>query len=427
MPVRSGNVAAHDDRDQHVRGGDRRAREGGPGKQEKRAGNEPQQHARQEGEHGHRDRRVHAQAASQWRGQRRQEAEAQHGQRRQHAAPPDDSPTSDWIRSKTGPMLAAAGRRLMATRTSPPARSAGESARRALRSACTASQASTRGPAQGGPRRRHRGGGCQHPDHERMHDRDTARDGARPSQRPGSRAGDGSAHPRPRRRRWGRRADIQAAARAGCDVGYAIALVEQPYRVAGRRAPAPAAHLDEAWVAVVAWLAERELAGLPLVTGGRSLGARVACRTAGAISSVGVICLAFPLQPPQRASATTPPASRLPELDAVAVPTLVVQGVTDRFGMPPARPLARRGARHRRSCAQGRCPCRAPGRRRLARTPGETPSSPCPPLSRPHPTPTRPGASRSGVVIPSGPGRRAGHRVAARDADAPTPGPPCRA
>ena len=130
--------------------------------------------------------------------------------------------------------------------------------------------------------------------------------------------------------------DIQAAARAACDVGYTVALVEQPYRVAGRRAPAPAAHLDEAWVAVVAWLAERELAGLPLVTGGRSLGARVACRTAAATTSVGVLCLAFPLQPPRRASATAPSASRLSELEAVAVPTLVVQGVTDRFGIPPA-------------------------------------------------------------------------------------------
>jgi hypothetical protein len=132
--------------------------------------------------------------------------------------------------------------------------------------------------------------------------------------------------------------DIQAAARAAGDVGYAVALVEQPYRVAGRRAPAPAAHLDEAWSEVVAWLADRELAGLAIVTGGRSLGARVACRTAAATASVGVLCLAFPLQPPRRASATTPSPSRLPELDAVAVPTLVIQGVNDRFGMPPGGP-----------------------------------------------------------------------------------------
>jgi hypothetical protein len=129
--------------------------------------------------------------------------------------------------------------------------------------------------------------------------------------------------------------DIQAAARAAQGLGAAVALVEQPYRVAGRRAPAPAAHLDEAWVAVVTRLTERELSGLLLVTGGRSLGARVACRTAAATGSAGVLCLAFPLQPPRRASAATPSPSRLPELEAVAVPTLVIQGVSDRFGMPP--------------------------------------------------------------------------------------------
>ena len=132
--------------------------------------------------------------------------------------------------------------------------------------------------------------------------------------------------------------DIQAAARAAQQLGVVVALVEQPYRVAGRRAPAPAAHLDEAWVAVVARLTERRLKGLPLITGGRSMGARVACRTAAATGSAGVLCLAFPLQPPQRASAATPSPSRLPELDAVAVPTLVVQGVNDRFGMPPGGP-----------------------------------------------------------------------------------------
>jgi hypothetical protein len=108
--------------------------------------------------------------------------------------------------------------------------------------------------------------------------------------------------------------------------------------VAGRRAPAPAAHLDEAWSEVVVWLADGELAGLAMVTGGRSMGARVACRTAATTASVGVLCLAFPLQPPRRAPATTPSPSRLPELDAVAVPTLVIQGVNDRFGMPPGGP-----------------------------------------------------------------------------------------
>ena len=77
---------------------------------------------------------------------------------------------------------------------------------------------------------------------------------------------------------------------------------------------------------------------MPVVTGGRSAGARVACRTAEATASVGVLCLAFPLQPPQRRTATEPPPSRIDELDAVTVPVLVVQGTGDRFGMPPAAP-----------------------------------------------------------------------------------------
>jgi len=117
------------------------------------------------------------------------------------------------------------------------------------------------------------------------------------------------------------------------DVGLTVVLVEQPYRVAGRRSPAPAAHLDVAWTAVVAYLSKKRLAGLPLLVGGRSSGARVACRTAAATGAAGVLCLAFPLVPPRRQGT---PQSRLPELDAVSVPTLVVQGENDRFGVPPA-------------------------------------------------------------------------------------------
>jgi uncharacterized protein len=132
--------------------------------------------------------------------------------------------------------------------------------------------------------------------------------------------------------------DLQAAQQAALTGGWAVALVEQPYRVAGRKAPAPAPHLDEAWTAVVARLAADELRRLPVVTGGRSMGARVACRTAAATASIGVVCLAFPLAPPRRASATKPSPIRLPELDAVTVPTLVVQGLSDRFGMPPSGP-----------------------------------------------------------------------------------------
>jgi predicted alpha/beta-hydrolase family hydrolase len=131
--------------------------------------------------------------------------------------------------------------------------------------------------------------------------------------------------------------DLAAAADAARALDVAVALVEQPYRVAGRRSPAPARQLDTAWIAVAERLDARELRGLPLVAGGRSAGARVACRTAAATAAVGVICLAFPLQPPARASGTQAPG-RLAELDAVTVPTLVVQGARDRFGMPPAGP-----------------------------------------------------------------------------------------
>ena len=130
--------------------------------------------------------------------------------------------------------------------------------------------------------------------------------------------------------------DLQAASASARENGFSVALVEQPYRVAGRRSAAPARQLDAAWLAVTGRLAERELAGIPLIFGGRSSGARVACRTAAPGGAIAVLCLAFPLLPPRRASAAKAPESRLPELDAVTVPTLVVQGTGDRFGMPPA-------------------------------------------------------------------------------------------
>jgi predicted alpha/beta-hydrolase family hydrolase len=129
--------------------------------------------------------------------------------------------------------------------------------------------------------------------------------------------------------------DLVAVARVAHSVGLSVALVEQPYRVAGRRSPAPAHQHDAAWTAVIDDLVLGELRGLPLVVGGRSSGARVACRTAEAVSAIGVLCLAFPLQPPRR-SGGKPAQSRLPELDAVTVPTLVVQGTRDPFGIPPA-------------------------------------------------------------------------------------------
>jgi hypothetical protein len=128
--------------------------------------------------------------------------------------------------------------------------------------------------------------------------------------------------------------DLQAAARTARGLNVSVALVEQPYRVAGRRSQPSAAQLDTAWIAVIQQLRDRELSGLSLVAGGRSAGARVACRTAAETGAAAVLCLAFPLHPPGRAD--DPTKSRLPELQAVRVPVLVVQGQNDPFGMPPA-------------------------------------------------------------------------------------------
>jgi uncharacterized protein len=132
--------------------------------------------------------------------------------------------------------------------------------------------------------------------------------------------------------------DLVTATDVALSEGVSVALIEQPYRVAGRRSPAPARQLDAAWTAVVDYLREGELNGLPLLVGGRSLGARVACRTAEPTAAAGVLCLAFPLQPPRRSRAA-PAQSRLFELDAVPLPMLVVQGSSDPFGMPPPGPL----------------------------------------------------------------------------------------
>ena len=130
--------------------------------------------------------------------------------------------------------------------------------------------------------------------------------------------------------------DLVAATEVALDERYSVALVEQPYLVAGRRSPAPAARLDEAWTAVVERLGDRELGGLPLVVGGRSAGARVACRTAAETGAVAVLCLAFPVHAPGR-----PEKTREHELDAVELPVLVVQGESDPFGMPADGPNRR--------------------------------------------------------------------------------------
>jgi hypothetical protein len=131
--------------------------------------------------------------------------------------------------------------------------------------------------------------------------------------------------------------DLQAVAGVARAADVTVVLVEQPYRVAGRRSAAPARQLDAAWTSVIAQLRDGPLGALPLLTGGRSSGARVACRTAQELGAAGVVCLAFPLHPPRRAPGAEQ-KTRLPELDAVTVPVLVVQGKTDPFGMPPAGP-----------------------------------------------------------------------------------------
>jgi predicted alpha/beta-hydrolase family hydrolase len=135
--------------------------------------------------------------------------------------------------------------------------------------------------------------------------------------------------------------DLTAVHDAAVAAGVRVALITQPYRVAGRRAPAPAGHLDEAWIAVLSEIAKPDL---PLICGGRSSGARVACRTAEAVGAIAVVALAFPLHPPGR-----PERSRAEELPTV-LPTLVVNGDRDPFGVPtPAGPvevIVRPGATH---------------------------------------------------------------------------------
>jgi uncharacterized protein len=143
--------------------------------------------------------------------------------------------------------------------------------------------------------------------------------------------------------------DLLAVTSAALDAGIAVARVRQPYLVAGRRAPAPAIQLDLAWTAVVEHLGavlRAQWPGLRVVVGGRSSGARVACRTAGVTGAVGVLALAFPLHPPGH-----PEKSRALELE-VGVPLLVLQGTRDPFGGPdqfPARVAIQEvtGADHR--------------------------------------------------------------------------------
>ncbi|MEU5365972.1 alpha/beta family hydrolase [Streptomyces sp. NPDC005925] len=123
--------------------------------------------------------------------------------------------------------------------------------------------------------------------------------------------------------------DLAALAAALPARGVSVALVEQPWRVAGKKlAPAPKT-LDSGWRGVWPALAAP---GLPVISGGRSAGARVACRTAADLGAAGVLALSFPLHPPGR-----PEKTRAEELHAVGqagVPLLIVQGGNDPFGRP---------------------------------------------------------------------------------------------
>jgi predicted alpha/beta-hydrolase family hydrolase len=115
--------------------------------------------------------------------------------------------------------------------------------------------------------------------------------------------------------------------------GITVALVEQPWRVAGKKvAPAPKT-LDAAWIPVVEALKKQHLGGLPFAVSGRSAGARVACRTAALTGADAAVALAFPLHPPGK-----PEKSRAAELLGAGVPTLVLQGERDTFGTPEEFP-----------------------------------------------------------------------------------------
>ena len=124
-------------------------------------------------------------------------------------------------------------------------------------------------------------------------------------------------------------ADLQLLARRLPPQGISVALVEQPWRVAGKRLASPPDWLDDGFRAVVSSLRQRT----PLIVGGRSAGARVGCRTGRGLGAVGVVALSFPLHPPGR-----PDKSRAEELAAGGLPVLVLQGARDPFGAPAEFP-----------------------------------------------------------------------------------------
>ncbi|MBM0235483.1 alpha/beta hydrolase, partial [Micromonospora sp. STR1_7] len=127
-------------------------------------------------------------------------------------------------------------------------------------------------------------------------------------------------------------ADLLAVRDAAVSAGVVVVPGDPALPGRRRRAPAPAGHLDEAWTAVLAAVRDRHPDAPTLVVGGRSSGARVACRTAHAVGAAGVVALAFPLHPPGR-----PERSRAAELDT-GLPTLVVNGDRDPFGVPRSGP-----------------------------------------------------------------------------------------
>jgi predicted alpha/beta-hydrolase family hydrolase len=131
--------------------------------------------------------------------------------------------------------------------------------------------------------------------------------------------------------------DLVHLATALPPLGVTVLRVDQPWVVAGRRVAAPAGHLDACWTEVLSRLRETGELGSPLIVGGRSTGARVACRTAGAVGADAVLLLAFPLRPPSTrkdpAKAETAVAVRLGELCSVGeIPVVVAQGDRDAFG-----------------------------------------------------------------------------------------------
>jgi predicted alpha/beta-hydrolase family hydrolase len=123
--------------------------------------------------------------------------------------------------------------------------------------------------------------------------------------------------------------DLVAVTRAACAAGWRAVRVEQPWRVAGKKVASPPPQLDIGWRAVLAALRGDAMLTGPLVLGGRSAGARVACRSADEQGAAGVLALAFPLHPPGR-----PDKSRADELHLVRVRLLIVQGERDPFGGP---------------------------------------------------------------------------------------------